>query len=50
MAFNDRYFIDIMAVSKSETIRVELKDDQSPAIVKLEEDPDYTCVIMPMRF
>lgn len=48
-AFNDRYFIDIMNVSKSDNLKLELKNDQSPVIIRLEDDPSYTCVIMPMR-
>ena len=48
-AFNDRYFIDIMNVSKSDQLQLELKDDQSPVIVKIKDDQNYTCVIMPMR-
>ncbi|HUT52419.1 MAG TPA: DNA polymerase III subunit beta [bacterium] len=49
MGFNDRYYLDIMGASKSDKIMVDLKDEQSPAIIKLDEDPNYTCVIMPMR-
>jgi DNA polymerase-3 subunit beta len=50
MAFNDRYFIDIMNVSKSDSLKIELRDEQSPAIVRVDDDPAYTCVVMPMRF
>jgi len=49
IGFNDRYFLDIMSATKSEKILVDLRDEQSPAIVRLEEDPNYTCVVMPMR-
>ncbi|MFO8058768.1 MAG: DNA polymerase III subunit beta [bacterium] len=49
MAFNDRYFIDIMNVTKAENLIVHLRDEQSPAVISIEEDPNYTCVIMPMR-
>ena len=49
IGFNDRYFVDIMGVSKGDTIEVDLKDEQSPALVKLADDPNYVCVVMPMR-
>lgn len=49
IAFNDRYFIDIMNAGKGDNLLIELKDEQSPAIVKLNEDPDYLTVVMPMR-
>ncbi len=49
MAFNDRYFVDIMNVTKAENLLIHLRDEQSPAVIKIEEDPQYTCVIMPMR-
>lgn len=49
IGFNDKYFTDIMAVSKGDSIEVCLKDEQSPALVKLADDPNYICVVMPMR-
>jgi DNA polymerase-3 subunit beta len=49
IGFNDRYFVDIMGVSKGDTIEIDLKDEQSPALVKLADDPNYVCVVMPMR-
>jgi len=49
MAFNDRYFADIMNVTKAEDLIVHLRDEQSPAVISIAEDPQYTCVIMPMR-
>jgi DNA polymerase-3 subunit beta len=49
IGFNDRYFIDIISAAKCEKITIELRDDQSPALVKVSDDPKYTCVVMPMR-
>jgi DNA polymerase-3 subunit beta len=49
IAFNDRYFNDIMNAGKGDAIVIELKDGQSPAIVKMSEEANYTCVVMPMR-
>jgi len=49
IGFNDRYFLDIANTSKGDKLKVELKDEQSPAMVKLAEDDNYTCVVMPMR-
>lgn len=49
IAFNARYLIDILNVIKSEYIRFELKDAESPCIIRTEDDIDYVCVVMPMR-
>ncbi len=49
IGFNDRYFVDIMNADKGDKLIMEMKDEQSPAIVKTNDDDRYLCVVMPMR-
>ncbi len=49
IGFNDRYFVDIMNATKSEKIEINLRDEQSPALVTIPDEENYVCVIMPMR-
>jgi DNA polymerase-3 subunit beta len=47
--FNARYFLDILAAMDSEEVVLEFKDALSPCLVRQPGDPDYLCVVMPMR-
>ncbi|MBI4687458.1 MAG: DNA polymerase III subunit beta [Nitrospirae bacterium] len=47
--FNARYLMDILKAIEGDSIRMELQDALSPAILREPEGTDYTCVIMPMR-
>ena len=49
VGFNYRYFLDVLAVLGDETLRLELKDQVSPCIIKSESDPNFLSLIMPMR-
>jgi DNA polymerase III subunit beta len=49
IGFNDRYFVDIIGAAKCAKVEISLRDEQSPALITVAEDKDYTCVIMPMR-
>ena len=49
IGFNARYLLDAMSVMASERVSVSLEDDISPGVFKGEDDPDFTCVVMPMR-
>ncbi len=50
VGFNDRYVVDIINVAEgAENIVMEMKDSMSPVVVRLDNDPRYTCVVMPMR-
>ncbi len=50
VGFNDRYVVDIInSVPGAERLIIEIKDELSPAVIKVDNDDKYTCVVMPMR-
>ena len=51
IGFNAQYLLDFLGVVGTEEITIELKDDQSPALLKPSGDGqyDYRYVVMPMR-
>jgi len=49
LGFNARYLLDVLEAMASERIVMELQAPLSPVLIKEENDPDYRCVIMPMR-
>jgi DNA polymerase III subunit beta len=49
IGFNDRYFMDILGVTASDKIRLEIKDELSPVVVIPDDDTLYFCIVMPMR-
>jgi DNA polymerase-3 subunit beta len=51
VGFNSQYLLDFLLSIRSERIRLELKDENSAAVMKpdLDEDIKYTYVLMPMK-
>lgn len=49
VGFNARYLIDVLGVIPAGQVRVGVSDELSPAVVRPEDDPGYTSVVMPMR-
>lgn len=49
VAFNARYFIDMLEAVTDDKVRIFLKDSLSPGIVRPAGDDSYTYIIMPMR-
>ncbi len=47
--FNARYLIDVLSVLQEDEIKLNIKDDLSPAILKPALAKDFLSVIMPMR-
>jgi len=47
--FNARYLLDALGAVDSEEVVLEFKDALSPCIIRQPGDPDYLCVVMPMR-
>lgn len=47
---NARYLMEILAAISTDLVDVQLKDTQSPLILRPHNDLTYTCVVMPMRF
>lgn len=49
IAFNSRYLLDILGATSAETIKIELKDQNSPALITTIDDPDYLYLVMPLK-
>ena len=49
MAFNPRFFIDTITVLDSESIVINLIDEEKPCIIEGEDEQRFVSVIMPMR-
>ena len=49
IGFNAKYILDVLSSIKDEEVKLELKDQLSPGLMKPTNDSEYTCVIMPMR-
>ncbi|MDD3294632.1 MAG: hypothetical protein PHG20_08110 [Geobacteraceae bacterium] len=47
--FNARYLIDALSVLDEKFVRLELKDELSPAVLKPAQGKGFLSVIMPMR-
>jgi len=50
VGFNARYLLDVLAVvSPGCRVEIGLGDELSPALLQMDNDPDYVYVVMPMR-
>ena len=49
IAFNARYFVDMLEALNDEKVRISLKDPLSPGVLRPTNGEDYTYIIMPMR-
>jgi len=49
IGFNSRYLLDAIAALERDQVAFDLKDAQSPGVIKSLEEEGYLCVIMPMR-
>lgn len=49
IGFNAKYMMDVLSSINDEDIKIDLKDQLSPGVMRPKADKDYTCVIMPMR-
>jgi DNA polymerase-3 subunit beta len=49
IGFNARYLIDILQAQETEKVRLLVKDNLSPGLVKPSEESNYLAVVMPMR-
>lgn len=50
IAFNAKYFIDVLKVIESEEITVEFTTNVSPSIIRPCEDTGYLYLVLPARF
>jgi DNA polymerase III subunit beta len=49
IGFNSRYLLEAMGALEKDQVVFEIKDAQSPGVIKSVEGEGYCCVIMPMR-
>jgi DNA polymerase III subunit beta len=49
IAFNPRYFVDVLNTMESHDIIIKLHDEATPCILEGDMDPYFLSVIMPMR-
>jgi len=49
IGFNSRYLLEAMAALEKDQVVLEIKDAQSPGVIKSVDGEGYCCVIMPMR-
>jgi DNA polymerase III subunit beta len=49
IAYNAKYMLDVLKNVGTDTIGLELTQPLSPGVIRPKGDPDYLCVIMPMR-
>ena len=49
VAFNPKFFIEILNVIESENILLNIVDEEKPCIIEGQDDKSYLSVIMPMR-
>ena len=49
VAFNPRYFIEALNVIDSETVLLDIVDDEKPCMMAGDGEPGFITVIMPMR-
>jgi DNA polymerase-3 subunit beta len=49
IGFNARYVLEVLNSMNEDKVDLELKDQNSPGILRPKGDSSYTCVIMPMR-
>ncbi len=49
IGFNAKYIMDILQSMDGESVRLELDEPLSPALIFEEGNDNYTCVVMPMR-
>jgi len=49
IGFNAKYFIDVLSSIISDKITIEIENELSPGVLRVEKDSEYINVIMPMR-
>jgi DNA polymerase III subunit beta len=49
IALNAQYLLDVLNYVDGETVKLELEDKLSPAVVKTIKDKDYVYIIMPLK-
>ncbi|MBA3002503.1 MAG: DNA polymerase III subunit beta [Desulfurivibrio sp.] len=49
LGFNGKYFVESMQVMSSDTIKAYISSEESPCMIKGDDDPGFISIIMPMK-
>jgi DNA polymerase-3 subunit beta len=49
LGFNCRYFIDTLQVMNGDTVEAYINSNNSPCLIRSEEDQGFISIIMPMQ-
>lgn len=49
LAFNGRYFVDVLQVMKSKKIKTYISSEKSPCLIQGNDDSGFLSIIMPMQ-
>jgi len=49
LGFNGKYFVDVLQVLKSGTVKVFISSTETPCLIRAEEEPGFVSLIMPMK-
>jgi DNA polymerase-3 subunit beta len=49
LGLNVSYLLEALSVIEEKIVEVKMKDIESPCFIKPADNPDYFCLIMPMR-
>jgi DNA polymerase-3 subunit beta len=49
LGLNARYLLDIIEVMSSDNVMLDMQGALNPVLIRDEQDPEYRCVLMPMR-
>ena len=49
IGLNAKYVLDVLSVIEHNEIVLNLKDQNHPCLITVEEDKDYLSIVMPMR-
>jgi len=49
LGFNGKYFIETLQVMSSDTIQLYISSEESPCMIKGQDDPGFMSIIMPMK-
>jgi len=49
LGFNGKYFVDVLQVLKSDTVKVFISSTETPCLIRAENEPGFVSLIMPMK-
>lgn len=49
LGFNGKYFVDVLQVLNSEKVKAFISSNETPCLIKSDDDPGFVSLIMPMK-